>query len=95
MDNTGWLEVTLLRFIHQYDPTESCLILYDKRSFPKSDTKTNNDYTEAMMELLAQAKSFSTLQLNNRQLALLSALFIYDHAEACQVSDLLENLCCN
>lgn len=84
IDNTGWLEVMLLRFIHQFDPVESCLILPDGRNFPKSDLKTDSEYTEVMAELLAQAKSFSTLQLDNRQLALLSALFIYDHAEACQ-----------
>lgn len=84
IDNTGWLEVMLLRFVHQFDPVESCLILPRGRQFPKSDKKTNAIYTKAMNELLIQAKSFSTLQLDNRQLALLSALFIYDHADACK-----------
>uniref|UniRef100_A0A158R507 Nuclear receptor domain-containing protein n=1 Tax=Syphacia muris TaxID=451379 RepID=A0A158R507_9BILA len=84
MDNTGWLEVMLLRFVHQFDPVESCLILPRGREFPRSDPRTNYFYTEAMKELLALAKSFSGLQLDNRQLALLSALFIYDHANACK-----------
>ncbi|KHN84077.1 Nuclear hormone receptor-like 1 [Toxocara canis] len=83
--NESWLEVQLLRFVHQYDPIDSCLLLSGGRLFG-STTKNvdlNDELTKTLTDLLQVAKSFNNLQLDNRQLALISALFIYnpDHLD--------------
>uniref|UniRef100_A0A915B217 Uncharacterized protein n=1 Tax=Parascaris univalens TaxID=6257 RepID=A0A915B217_PARUN len=94
--NESWLEVQLLRFVHQYDPIDSCLllsggILFDGQS--QSNASIDAELSKTLLDLLGVAKSFSTLQLDNRQLALISALFIYnpDHLESNEVVETMHN----
>ncbi|VDM40862.1 unnamed protein product [Toxocara canis] len=93
--NESWLEVQLLRFVHQYDPIDSCLLLSGGRLFG-STTKNvdlNDELTKTLTDLLQVAKSFNNLQLDNRQLALISALFIYnpDHLDNAKSVEELHN----
>uniref|UniRef100_A0A914EBW3 Uncharacterized protein n=1 Tax=Acrobeloides nanus TaxID=290746 RepID=A0A914EBW3_9BILA len=72
---TGWLELYLLHVVHQIDIEDGCLVPMDKNQ-PRvhfSDLELNRDFLNA---LLALAESFQKLQLDNAQLALLSATFL-------------------
>ncbi|VDK53134.1 unnamed protein product, partial [Gongylonema pulchrum] len=76
----SWLSVHLLRVIHQYDPVYQSLVLADGSRY--KETRNNDpeqdERTQIYTELLNLAKTFYPLQLDNRQLALLSAFFIYN-----------------
>ncbi|VDK43067.1 unnamed protein product [Anisakis simplex] len=93
--NDSWLEVQLLHFVHQYDPTDCALLLSNGNSFGidskdlrlasgHCDQNDRRELVRVLNELLSIAKSFNVLQLDNRQLALISALFIYnpDHLDS-------------
>lgn len=76
----SWLEVLLLRVIHQYDPVEHSLLLANGHAYTSSKHRVSSadGKTRTFSQLLDLAKTFHPFQLDNRQLALLSVLFIYN-----------------
>uniref|UniRef100_A0A0R3RJZ9 NR LBD domain-containing protein n=1 Tax=Elaeophora elaphi TaxID=1147741 RepID=A0A0R3RJZ9_9BILA len=76
----SWLAVKILQIIHEFNPTERCLMLANDTTYIAADSDyTALDYTTKIFEnLINLAASFGHLQLDNRQLALLSALLIYN-----------------
>ncbi|KAK6107224.1 Zinc finger C4 type (two domains) family protein [Brugia pahangi] len=76
----SWLVVKVLQIIHEFNPTERCLMLANNTTYiaAKGDY-SELDYTTKIFEnLINLAASFHCMQLDNRQLALLSALLIYN-----------------
>ena len=78
MKNRAWLEIQFLRTIHQIDLVEKCLI--------STNEPTSNKFllselliepTRLLQDLYTLADSFQKLHLDNAQLAVLSAIFIF------------------
>ncbi|KAL3998896.1 Zinc finger C4 type (two domains) family protein [Acanthocheilonema viteae] len=76
----SWLVVKILQIIHEFNPTERCLMLANDTTYIAANGDYSAlDYTTKIFEnLINLAASFNHMQLDNRQLALLSALLIYN-----------------
>uniref|UniRef100_A0A2K6VLU7 NR LBD domain-containing protein n=1 Tax=Onchocerca volvulus TaxID=6282 RepID=A0A2K6VLU7_ONCVO len=76
----SWLVVKILQIIHEFNPTECCLMLANNTTYiPAKGNYSELDKTTKIFEnLINLAISFNCMQLDNRQLALLSALLIYN-----------------
>jgi len=70
----GWLEIQLLRIVHQIDTTNECLISH-KPPLPLSELRI--EPSGVVRSLLTAAKSIQKLHLDNAQLAVISALFLF------------------
>uniref|UniRef100_A0A915PUC4 Nuclear receptor domain-containing protein n=1 Tax=Setaria digitata TaxID=48799 RepID=A0A915PUC4_9BILA len=76
----SWLVVKILQIIHEFNPMESSLMLANNTTYiaAKGDYSQLDATTKIFENLINLAKSFDCMQLDNRQLALLSALLIYN-----------------
>ncbi|MCP9259669.1 Nuclear hormone receptor-like 1 [Dirofilaria immitis] len=76
----SWLVVKILQIIHEFNPTECCLMLANNTTYitARGDYSELDDTTKIFENLINLARSFNYMQLDNRQLALLSALLIYN-----------------
>lgn len=70
----------ILQIIHEFNPTERCLMLANNTTYiaANGDYSALDDTTKIFENLINLATSFNYVQLDNRQLALLSALLIYN-----------------
>uniref|UniRef100_A0A915DYQ9 Nuclear receptor domain-containing protein n=1 Tax=Ditylenchus dipsaci TaxID=166011 RepID=A0A915DYQ9_9BILA len=78
--NRGWLEIQLLRAIHQVDVVDKCLVTGANSETSSSRTPLNEfciEPTKLVHDLYTLAESFQKLQLDNSQLAVLSAIFVF------------------
>lgn len=66
----------LLRVIHQIDVEDGCMVPLEKGK-PRIHLSDLHFDTEFLTDMLALAESFQKLQLDNSQLALLSATFLF------------------
>ncbi|EFO16655.1 nuclear hormone receptor-like 1, partial [Loa loa] len=84
----SWLVVKILQIIHEFDPTERCLMLANNTTYiaAKGNYSSLDNTTKIFENLINLATSFNCMQLDNRQLALLSALLIYnpENAKECK-----------
>uniref|UniRef100_A0A0N4Z2H3 Nuclear receptor domain-containing protein n=1 Tax=Parastrongyloides trichosuri TaxID=131310 RepID=A0A0N4Z2H3_PARTI len=70
----SWLELQLLRLIHQYDNERKCFFsLETGRTVYAHEIHINETFMRDMINL---AEAFNKLQFDNSQLALISAIFI-------------------
>lgn len=83
----SWLAVKILQIIHEFNPTERCLMLANDTTYiaATGDYSALDKTTKIFENLINLASSFDCIQLENRQLALLSALLIYnpDNVKEC------------
>uniref|UniRef100_A0A0K0EDF5 Nuclear receptor domain-containing protein n=1 Tax=Strongyloides stercoralis TaxID=6248 RepID=A0A0K0EDF5_STRER len=74
LSKESWLEIQLLRLLHQYDPEKKCFVSFEtgKKIYP-DEIQINKTFMRDMQNL---ADSFIKLQFDNSQLAMISAIFI-------------------
>uniref|UniRef100_A0A0N5BY31 Nuclear receptor domain-containing protein n=1 Tax=Strongyloides papillosus TaxID=174720 RepID=A0A0N5BY31_STREA len=74
LSKESWLEIQLLRFLHQYDSEKRCFVSIEtgKKIYP-SEIQINETFMRDMLNL---AEAFNKLQFDNAQLAMISAIFI-------------------
>ncbi|CEF68296.1 Nuclear hormone receptor, ligand-binding, core domain and Zinc finger, nuclear hormone receptor-type domain and Steroid hormone receptor family and Thyroid hormone receptor family and Nuclear hormone receptor, ligand-binding domain and Zinc finger, NHR/GATA-type domain-containing protein [Strongyloides ratti] len=74
LSKESWLEIQLLRLLHQYDPEKKCFFSVEtgKKIYPH-EIQINETFMRDMQNL---ADSFIKLQFDNSQLAMISAIFI-------------------
>lgn len=70
----------ILQVIHEFQPTECCLLLANGTTYiaAKGAYSELDETTKIFENLIKLAESYDQLQLDNRQLALISALIIFN-----------------